>query len=82
MINSAVVNLLNNKCKEIDNLTKCRVNGSHLHAITDIIGLQTAIARATDEDIIILLTNQGYISPIGANDGAIYTDNNGKLYIL
>ena len=37
---------------------------------------------ATEEDIAILLTNQGYISPVGANDGAIYTDNNGKIYVL
>ena len=37
---------------------------------------------ATDEDVAILLTNQGYISPVGANDGAIYTDNNDKIYIL
>lgn len=37
---------------------------------------------ATDEDIILLLTNQGYITLIGTNDGAIYTDNNGKLYVL
>lgn len=37
---------------------------------------------ATEEDIVILLTNQGYISPIGANNGAIYTDNNNKIYIL
>ena len=37
---------------------------------------------ATDEDVAILLTNQGYISPVGANDGAIYTDNNDKIYVL
>ena len=37
---------------------------------------------ATDEDVAILLTNQGYISPVGANDGAIYTDNNNKIYVL
>ena len=37
---------------------------------------------ATEEDIVILLTNQGYISPVGANDGAIYTDNNDKIYVL
>ena len=37
---------------------------------------------ATDEDVAILLTNQGYISPVGANDGAIYTDNNAKIYVL
>lgn len=37
---------------------------------------------ATEEDIAILLTNQGYISPVGANDGAIYTDNNDKIYVL
>lgn len=37
---------------------------------------------ATDEDIAILLTNQGYITPIGTNDGTIYTDDNGKLYVL
>ena len=37
---------------------------------------------ATEEDIAILLTNQGYISPVGANDGAIYTDNNGEIYVL
>lgn len=37
---------------------------------------------ATEEDIVILLTNQGYISPIGTNDGAIYTDNNNKIYVL
>lgn len=29
---------------------------------------------ATDEDVAILLTNQGYIAPIGTNDGAIHTD--------
>ena len=37
---------------------------------------------ATEEDIVILLTNQGYISPVGANDGVIYTDNNDKIYVL
>ena len=37
---------------------------------------------ATEEDIAILLTNQGYISPVGANDGDIYTDNNDKIYVL
>ena len=37
---------------------------------------------ATDEDVAILLTNQGYISPVRANDGAIYTDNNNKIYVL
>lgn len=37
---------------------------------------------ATEEDIAILLTNQGYISPVGANDGVIYTDNNNKIYVL
>lgn len=37
---------------------------------------------ATDEDVAILLTNQGYIAPIGANDGAIYTNNNDKIYVL
>ena len=37
---------------------------------------------ATDEDVAILLTNQGYISPVGANDGSIYTDNNDKIYVL
>ena len=37
---------------------------------------------ATDEDVAILLTNQGYISPVGANDGTIYTDNNDKIYVL
>ena len=37
---------------------------------------------ATDEDVAILLTNQGYISPVGANDGAIYIDNNEKIYVL
>ena len=37
---------------------------------------------ATDEDVAILLTNQGYIAPIGTNDGAIYTDNNDKIYVL
>ena len=37
---------------------------------------------ATDEDVAILLTNQGYISPVGANDGAIYIDNNDKIYVL
>ena len=37
---------------------------------------------ATDEDVAILLTNQGYISPVGANNGAIYTDNNDKIYVL
>ena len=37
---------------------------------------------ATYEDVAILLTNQGYISPVGANDGAIYTDNNDKIYVL
>ena len=37
---------------------------------------------ATDEDVAILLTNQGYISPVGANDGVIYTDNNDKIYVL
>ena len=40
------------------------------------------IEIATDEDVAILLTNQGYISPVGANDGAIYTDNNYKIYVL
>ena len=37
---------------------------------------------ATDEDVAILLTNQGYIAPIGTNDRAIYTDNNDKIYVL
>lgn len=37
---------------------------------------------ATEEDIAILLTNQGYIYPVGANDGVIYTDNNDKIYVL
>ena len=40
------------------------------------------IEIATDEDVAILLTNQGYISPVGANGGAIYTDNNDKIYVL
>ena len=37
---------------------------------------------ATDEDVAILLTNQGYISSVGANNEAIYTDNNDKIYVL
>lgn len=37
---------------------------------------------ATEEDIAILLTNQGYISPVGANDGTVYIDNNDKIYVL
>lgn len=37
---------------------------------------------ATDEDVLDLLYSQGYLIPAGANDNTIYTDNNGKLYVL
>ena len=59
--------------------TPCNNNRQILESLLpDMEGYEIA----TDEDVAILLTNQGYISPIGTNDGAIYTDNNNKIYVL
>lgn len=66
------------------------INEAVLYTAQSLTEEQKAQARAnigcgeiaTEEDIVILLTNQGYISPVGANDGAIYTDNNDKIYVL
>lgn len=33
-------------------------------------------------DAIELATNMGLVSPVAANDGSIYTDENGALYSL
>lgn len=59
--------------------TPCNNNRQILESLlSDIEGYEIA----TDEDVAILLTNQGYIAPIGTNDGAIYIDNNSRLYVL
>lgn len=62
--------------KELNN------NINYLNITVNEIKTDLDTRIVTEEDIVILLTNQGYISPIGANDGTIYTDNNNKIYIL
>ena len=58
------------------------LNNSEVEIPTSSAVLNKYGEIATEEDIAILLANQGYISPVGANDGVIYTDNNGKIYVL
>ena len=58
------------------------LNNSEVEIPTSSAVLNKYGEIATEEDIAILLTTQEYISPVGANGGAIYTDNNDKIYVL
>lgn len=35
-----------------------------------------------DGDAVELLAELGFVEPLAANDGAIYTDNDGNVYVL
>lgn len=35
-----------------------------------------------DGDAVELLAELGFVKPLAANDGAIYTDNDGNVYVL
>lgn len=87
--NENIGSLSDLKTESKDNLVDA-INEAVLYTSQSLTEEQKEQARAnigcgeiaTEEDIAILLTNQGYISPVGANDGAIYTDNNGEIYVL
>lgn len=46
--------------------------------------LNTKIDRSEieEEDAIILVTEMGFVSPVAADDGSIYTDENNIVYTL
>lgn len=39
-------------------------------------------SEVEEEDAIQIVADMGLVSPIAAEDGAIYTDENGDVYIL
>jgi hypothetical protein len=54
------------------------VNANVLYMLTDA----EEDTNATDEDAIKLVTKLNLVAPVAADDGSIYTDENGALYSL
>lgn len=49
---------------------------THIHQWNDIED------RATVDDVVMMLMEMDVVQPMANADGAVFTDNNGKVYIL
>ena len=48
----------------------------------DCDGDQPSYTTSTDDDVFVLLVETGLVTPLTDSNGAIYTDNEGRLFTL
>ena len=66
----------------IKNLLSRKADKSEVELKADKTDLETKIDRSEIPDAVELATEMGLVSPVAAEDGAIYTDENGAMYSL